>query len=658
MVCLPGASVVLALFFGHIAVKTVDATAVFPQIVARAASPVSLKITTTKPGLRNKTAPLLHGLFFEDINVGSTRLTLPTIPVMVDSVQSFRNRALQGKIRAVVTDWKAVGATKISLDTQNPLSDVLMNVLKVEIPSNAQGEVGILNEGWWGMDVSPQDYATSFYVKPSASGNKATKITASIRSAGSTTVFASVNITLTTSSSTSAYTQFKATLSPTTKAPNAKNTFALTFDAKEVAGQTFYFSLVSLFPPTYKNKKNGLRKDLAQTLKDLHPKFLRFPGGNTLEGLSFETRWQLKKKIGDLKDRSGRVGNWGYHNSDGLGYLEYLEILCEDLEPEPLLTVYAEYSLDASRKQPAHTVPKADMGPYIQEAIDQLEYAMRDAITTTWGKKRAEHDHPAPFRIKYVEIGNEDVFSVSYPWRFPMFLNALKKAYPSIIYISSQATENSPSNQNIKIPPDSMWDLHHYKTPQFYKDRFNFFNWKKVAGYPDVTIFVGEFSMLSRDRADGVVWANGQGRFTYPTMVAAIGEAIFALAMEHNPNVVKLSSYAPLFQNFNFYQWTLCPDLIGFTAIPEETVLSTSYYQIQLFAKYRGIATLPIINTVGKINPLRWAASINQTSAGKKIYIKIVNASKDTVPLTIELDADVRAGNATYLSHNDEYGFN
>jgi len=180
-----------------------------------------------------------------------------------------------------------------------------------------------------------------------------------------------------------------------------------------------------------------------------------------MEGISIDTRWQWKKNIGPLIDRPGRPGNWGYFNSDGLGYLEFLE-WCEDLEMEPLLTIFAGYSLDVSGINPANTVPKDEIQVYIQEALDQLEYAMGDARTTYWGKKRAEHGHPEPFSIKYVEIGNEDWFSDSYYWRFPMFLAALQAKYPHIKYIASQAIESSPAGRNTTLPPGTMWDAREY----------------------------------------------------------------------------------------------------------------------------------------------------------------------------------------------------
>ncbi|KIM20377.1 glycoside hydrolase family 51 protein [Serendipita vermifera MAFF 305830] len=521
------------------------------------------------------------------------------------------------------------------------------------------------------MDVKPQAYGASFYVKPNGALYKrnVTGVNLSLRSALTDDIWATTRVDISHNISVTKYTKLEAVLTPGAAAPNSNNTFAITFDAAEAQGQTFYFDLISLFPPTFKGRKNGLRKDLAEHLMDIRPKFLRFPGGNNLEGISIDTRWQWKKNIGPLTDRPGRPGNWGYFNSDGLGYLEFLE-WCEDMEMEPLLTVYAGYSIDSSGTQPAHTVPDDELQFYIDEAIEQLEYAM-GGPDTKWGALRAQHGHPEPFSIKFVEIGNEDWFSDSYYWRYPRFLAALKAAYPNITYIASQATESSPANRNVTIPPGGMWDLHHYQTPQFFKDNFNLFdNWQEVAGYPDVQIFVGEYSVLGRDRVGGIDWANGEGRFKYPTTIAAIGEAIFALAMERNPRVVTLSSYAPLLQNFNRAQWT--PNFIAFTADPSQTVLSTSYYMQRMFSHHKGTETLPVANTKGGLNPVWWHASIDTGSTNRigdaevdstryaqgNIYVKLVNAAKQPAPITINFDTTITKGNGTILHHGDEFGFN
>lgn len=498
-----------------------------------------------------------------------------------------------------------------------------------------------------------EEYQASFYMKPSQPlhkpGNMST-ITVSIRSNLTSEVFASSNITIPRDIRTTNFTQFHTTITPDEAAPNSNNTFAITFP-KGAAGQSFFFSLVSLFPPTYKDRPNGLRKDIAQNLADLNPKFLRFPGGNNLEGQTIDTRWQWKKNIGPLIDRPGRPGDWGYYNSDGLGYLEFLE-WCEDMEIEPLLTVYAGYSLDDSGISPANTVWEDELDFYIDEALEQLEYA-NGGLDTKWGALRAAHGHPEPFNIKIVEIGNEDWFSDSYYWRYPRYLSALKAAYPNITYIASQAIEVSPANKNTTIAPGGMWDLHHYETPQFYKNSFNFFdNFNTVHDLPGVEIFVGEYSVLSRDNAAGVGWSASEGRFVYPTTIAAIGEAIFGLAMERNPHVATLSSYAPLLQNFNAYQWT--PNLIAFSADPKDTVLSTSYYMNRMFSTFKGEETLTVVNTVGDFDPVWWHSS----REGKRVFVKLVNAGTVKAPVTLDFDFKVAKVNGTILGHEEEFGFN
>ncbi|KIM27412.1 glycoside hydrolase family 51 protein [Serendipita vermifera MAFF 305830] len=637
-------------------------------------SPITLKIST-KSGARNKTAPLLHGLFFEEINnSGEGGLYAELI----------RNRAFQGSDLVdgvapgatpwapTLTAWKSIGGALLSLDLLNPLSENLRTVLKVDIPSNATGEVGFLNEGWWGMNVQPQDYDASFYIKPNGALYKrnVTGVNLSLRSAVTDDIWATTRVEISPDISVTKYTKLEAVLTPSVTAPNKNNTFAITFDATEAQGQTFYFDLISLFPPTFKGRKNGLRKDLAEHLLDLKPKFMRFPGGSDVEGNSIETRWQWKKNIGPLTDRPGRPDYWGYWNSEGLGYLEYLQ-WCEDFEIEPLVTIYSGYSLDLSALYSAHTVEEGDLDFYINEAIEQLEYAM-GGVDTKWGALRAEHGHPEPFSIKFVEIGNEDWFSDSYYWRYPRFLEALQAAYPNVTYIASQATETSPANRNVTIPPGGMWDLHHFETPQFFKDNFNFFdNWQDIAGYPDVKIYVGEHSVLGRDRVGGIDWVNGEGRFKFPTTVSAIGEAIFALAMERNPTIVTHCSYAVLFQNLGRPpQWG--PNFISFTADPSETVLSASYYRQWMFSNHKGTETLPVENTEGGFDPVWWHASIETGSttttedaasnttqyAQGNIYVKLVNAAKQPAPVTLNFDTAISKVNGTILRHDDEFGFN
>jgi len=510
----------------------------------------------------------------------------------------------------VLTGWAPIGDVRMTLDTLHPLSKALPTVLQVDIPTNATGEVGIQNYGWWGMDVRPQTYTASFYVlanQPRYPANATTGFTLSIRS----------NLTGETWASTKIpsrrlpvidYVQLNATIENTATAPNSNNTFAITMNASEVAGQTLYFDLLSLFPETFKDRPNGLRKDLAEALYNMHPRFLRFPGGNNLEGVSVQKRWKWWETVGPLKNRPGRPGNWNYYNTDGLGYLEFLE-WTEDMEIEPVLGVYAGYSLDVYGSG-GTSFPPDQMPAVVQEAIDEIEYAI-GSINTTNGALRASHGHPKPFNIKFVEIGNEDWFSTTYPYRWQMMYDGLKAAYPNITYISSTFNENAA--YNISIPPGAYWDTHHYEEPRFFLDGFDFYdNWQEETNNTGVGVFLGEYSVYQEDTPSGYInYSNPVDTHVfYPRLLSAISEGVYALGGERNPDTVKMSSYAPSLQNFNWYNWT--PNMIAFTANHNETVLSASYWQQKMFATYHGTQTLPVTNSEGDFNPLFWAASIDE----------------------------------------------
>lgn len=385
-------------------------------------------------------------------------------------------------------------------------------------------------------------------------------------------------------------------------------------DGAAVAGNTFYIGLASLFGDTYKNRPNGLREDLAQHIKDLNPKFLRFPGGNNIEGYSIDERWKWYDTVGPLINRKGRVGDWGYTNTNGLGLLEYLE-WTEDMELEPVLAVYAGFSLDVYGQE-GTSFPPDRMQDVLQEVLDELEYCTGDT-STKYGALRAEHGHPDPFTINYVEIGNEDWFSSTYPYRFPFLYNGLKAAYPNLTLISTAFNENP--DYTIDIPEGGMWDTHHYEEPTFFIDRFDEFdNWQQTYNTTGVDVLIGEYSVFQVDTPSGVVnFSDPVGlHIFYPSLLAAIGESVYLLGAERNPNVVKMSTYAPSFQNLNWYNWT--PDLVSFTSNWDETILSVSYYMQSMFAKWRGTSVLP---TTGEVNPLFWVTTIDEPTG--IIYLKV-----------------------------------
>jgi alpha-N-arabinofuranosidase len=247
---------------------------------------------------------------------------------------------------------------------------------------------------------------------------------------------------------------------------------------------TVWLQLLSLMPPTLNHRPNGNRIDLINLMAAMHPKFLRLPGGNYLEGMTIEDRFDWKKTIGPLVDKPGHQGPWFYWSTDGFGLLEFLE-WCEDLRVEPVLAVYAGYSLGGS-----HVATGKDLEPYVQSALDEVEYVTGDT-STRWGAERARDGHPAPFPLHYIEIGNEDYLdkSGSYPARYAQFAEALHERYPQYKLI---ATDGNSAYQT-QVHPD-ISNEHYYKSPADMMDLVHHYDHASRSG---PKIFVGEWATRS-----------------------------------------------------------------------------------------------------------------------------------------------------------------
>ena len=241
---------------------------------------------------------------------------------------------------------------------------------------------------------------------------------------------------------------------------------------------TISFQLVSLFPPTFNNRANGNRPDLMELLAGMHPHFLRLPGGNYLEGDTIAERFDWKKTIGPLVDRPTHRSPWNYESSDGLGLLEYLE-WCEDLKIEPVLAVYAGYSLHGE-----YVTPGADLDPYVQDALDEIEY-VTGGTDTKWGAERAKDGHPAPFPLHYIEIGNEDWFdkSGSYDGRFAQIATAIRAKYAQQYMLIATTPVKT-------VAPDVV-DDHYYETPE---QMFALVHKYDTADRSGPKVFVGEWA--------------------------------------------------------------------------------------------------------------------------------------------------------------------
>ncbi len=321
---------------------------------------------------------------------------------------------------------------------------------------------------------------------------------------------------------------------------------------------TVWFSFVSLFPPTFNNRPNGNRIDLMNLLNDMHPAFLRFPGGNYLEGNDFANRFNWKETIGPLENRPGHKSPWGYRSTDGLGLLEFLN-WCEDLRMQPVLAVFAGFCLNGR-----YVATGDELKPHVQDALDEIQYVTGDA-STTWGAKRAADGHPAPFNLKYVEIGNEDGLGGggrTYEERFAAFYDAIKAKYPQLQIIATMPVHDRQ--------PDVVDDHFYRSARQMQRDVHHYDPDKTLRHGPK--IFVGE-------------WATKEGTPT-PTMNAALGDAAWMTGMERNSDLVIMSCYAPLLVNVNpgGKQWST--NLIGYDAL--HSFGSPAYYAQVMFSQNRG----------------------------------------------------------------------
>jgi alpha-N-arabinofuranosidase len=401
-----------------------------PAAAASKAGPVVL---TIKAGdATNKVSPVFYGLMTEEINYSCDG------GLYADLVN---NRTFKDR-RDPLRYWKLVqkeGASNaISVVTDQPLNDVLTNSLKLEaITATRQKPAGVANAGFWGIPVTPHtSYRASFYAK--AAEGFTGPLTVSIVSTNTNaTVFASGKI----SGVGMAWKKYQVTLTTGDARAGKGNQLVIS----TAAPGTIFFNLVSLFPPTYNNRPNGNRKDIMQLLADMHPSFLRLPGGNYLEGNTFATRFNWKETIHDISIRPGHQDDaWGYWSSDGLGLLEYLE-WCEDLHMEPVLAIYAGYSMRAGgiTNGPA-------LAPCVQDGLDEIEYVTGDT-NTTWGWQRAADGHPAPFPLHYVELGNEDNLGTAprtYDGRFTQFYEATKT---KAIYVKVVNSAGQPQDVRVEI---------------------------------------------------------------------------------------------------------------------------------------------------------------------------------------------------------------
>jgi alpha-N-arabinofuranosidase len=597
---------------------------VFTTTALCAAANPTFTIDASHPA--GKVSPTFFGLMTEEINHAYDGGLYAEL---------IRNRAFLDNATTPV-NWSVVndnGAeATIALDPTNSFNDKLTMSLRLTVTKAAKSQPGsVANTGYWGIPVQPNTcYRATLLARSEASFTGS--VTVSIVSDDGRVVYASEKF----KGLAPDWKKFEVVLKTGKVAPTTKARFQITLDQPG----TVWFGMVSFFPPTWNNRPNGFRKDLMQMLVDLNPKFLRFPGGNYVEGDTIETRFDWKKTIGPIEERHGHQCPWGYRSTDGMGLLEFLE-WCENMNAEPVLAVYAGYSLKG-----AHVNPGPELAPYVQDALDEIEYVTGDT-NTSWGAERAKDGHPAPFNLNYVEIGNEDWFdkSKSYDGRFAQFYDAIKARYPQLKVISTIGNDQ-PETSHVHSRQPDMTDEHYYRSVDTFLHMSPDYARQYDRHGPE--IFVGEWAAYETSFPP---WdQRSRNEPPTPNLKAALGDAVFMAAMERNSDLIRMQCYAPLFVNVNpgARQWR--PDLIGYDAI--SAYGSPSYYAIQMFSRNLGDEILSTASLETSVQ-----GSATRDSKTGEIILKLVNPKATAEPLKIEIKgvASLAAkGHAITLSGNLE----
>lgn len=428
------------------------------------------------------------------------------------------------------------------LTREYPLNEASPTALKVTLPE--KGRIALSNCGFWGMNI---EKGKGYYLRMNTSNGNRFEGRAILKLvAEDGTELCNRPLAI---DPDRTWCEYTGQLTATGSDPHARFVIEL-----EGTG-TLLLDYVSLFPETFRNRINGLRKDIAQTLEALHPAFVRWPGGCIVEGIDLSNRIEWKKTIGDPKNRPGIYDTWGYRATMGFGYHEFLQF-CEDIRAAGMFVCNAGIGCqgrvgDACREE--------DLDAFIQDALDAIDYALGDG-TTEWSRKRVENGHPEPFPLQYVEIGNENWGPV-YEKRYDRFYRAIKAKYPRLTLISTLGLGGQHRHERV-----DMIDPHWYVAPEFFLSSSRLFDQQERGGY---AVYVGEYAVNQQV---------GGGN-----LLGALAEAAFLSGMERNSDLVKMASYAPLLENVNDRVWPT--NLIWFDS---HRVMGRSSYHVQkMYAENR-----------------------------------------------------------------------
>jgi len=506
-----------------------------------------------------------------------------------------------------------------------------------------KGTFGLINEGFRGMGIK-QDNKYDFSVFAKILSGSGLKMNVELLSPEGDVIGGTVI-----EGFSASWNKYQASVKATRT--EAKATLRLTVTGKG----TLDIDMVSLFPSdTWKGRPGGLRKDIVEMIADLKPGFVRFPGGCIVEGRNLENRYQWKNTVGPVEERTMIINRWNmemrnrqapdYFQSFGLGFYEYF-LLSEDLGAEPLPILNCGMSCQFNA---AEVVPLNELDPYIQDALDLIEFS-NGSTSTKWGGLRASMGHPGPFNLKYLGIGNEQ-WEEQYIERYREFEKVLNRKHPEIKIVSGSGPSASGAyfdyawTELKKLNP-ALIDEHYYMPPEwFQRNASRYDNYDRKG----IKVFAGEYAAHGKD---------GEAPESRNTWVSALSEAAFMTGLERNAEVVHMASYAPLLAHVDAWQWR--PDLIWFDNL--QTFGTPNYYVQKMFSAHRGTHVIPVLQSgepLSGADSLFASGTIDKDSS--RVYIKLINTSSTARPvqLTTEGASGLKTGEISILRSGGLYDYN
>ena len=592
-----------------------------------------LTVLAGKPG--PQISPNMWGIFFEDINFGADGGLYAEL---------VKNRSFE--FTNPMMGWKELkpkgSAGKILILNDSKTNPRNPRYASITI-TDTSTRYGLSNEGFRGMGIQKDKQYTFSLVGKKLEGDVKIQIEL-INAAGEKLGEATLRA-LTTQWD-------KKQITITSRATDAKAHLNILFNGHG----TVAIDLISLFPKdTWKGRPNGLRADLVQMLADMKPGFIRFPGGCIVEGYQLESRYQWKKTIGLPDDRQLIINRWNtemrnrqapdYFQSFGLGFYEYF-LLAEDIGAAPLPVLNCGMACQFNSKE---VVPMNQLDPYIQDALDLVEFA-NSSPQTKWGKVRAAMGHPAPFHLTMMGIGNEQ-WDAQYIERYKSFEKVFKARYPAIKLIAAAGPEPADERFDFawkefkKLNPGFI-DEHYYKPPEWFLANANRYDHYDRNG---PKVFAGEYAAHGKE---------DKAPESKNTWTSALAEAAFMTGLERNADVVQMASYAPLFAHVDAWQWR--PDLIWFDNL--RVTGTPNYYVQKMFSLNKGTQVIPALmdGKVAEGKDGMYASAVLDKVSGE-VIIKLVNTNAANVDVQVNLDGAQATGNKVTmqtLSSDDELAYN